>query len=69
MEKKTAGYTSGNDMVMISHGDALDDAMFVRDLIRERLGVQDIMINTLGPVIGAHTGPGLIALFFMGTSR
>lgn len=69
MEKKTAGYTPGNDMVMISHGDALDDAMFVRDLIRERLGVQDIMINTLGPVIGAHTGPGLIALFFMGTSR
>ena len=69
MEKKTAGYTDGNDMVMISHGDALDDAIFVKELIRERLGVENFMINTLGPVIGAHTGPGLIALFFMGTSR
>ncbi len=69
MEKKTEGYTAGNDMVMISHGDALEDAEFVRDVIKERLGVQNFMINTLGPVIGAHTGPGLIALFFMGTSR
>ena len=69
MEKKTQGYTDGNDMVMISHGDALEDAEFVRDMIRERLGVQNFMINTLGPVIGAHTGPGLIALFFMGRNR
>ncbi|MCM1100538.1 MAG: DegV family protein [Clostridium sp.] len=69
MEKKTVNYTAGNDMVMISHGDALEDAEFVRDQIRERLGVQNFMINSLGPVIGTHTGPGLIALFFMGESR
>ena len=69
MEKKTSGYSDKNDMVMISHGDALEDAQFVRDRIRERLGIENFMINDLGPVIGAHTGPGLVALFFMGTSR
>ncbi len=69
MEQKTAGYSEKNDMVMISHGDALEDAMFVRDKIKERFGIEDVMINDLGPVIGAHTGPGLIALFFMGMGR
>ncbi len=69
MEEKTGDYGPGNDMVMISHGDALEDAEFVRDQIKERMGIENIMIHSLGPVIGTHTGPGLIALFFMGTSR
>lgn len=69
MEEKTKDYPEKNDMVMITHGDALEDAQFVRDKIRERFGIENFMINDLGPVIGAHTGPGLIALFFMGTSR
>lgn len=69
MEKKTADYDGTNDIVMISHGDALEDAEFVRDEITRRFGITNIMINSLGPVIGSHTGPGLIALFFMGTAR
>ncbi len=69
MGERTAGYEPGNDMVMISHGDALEDAEFVRDQISERFGIQNFLINSLGPVIGAHTGPGLIALFFMGNNR
>lgn len=69
MEQKTDGYRAGNDMVMISHGDAPEDAEYVRDMIKGRLGVEHFMINSLGPVIGAHTGPGLVALFFMGESR
>ncbi len=69
MEQKTKNYPEKNDMVMITHGDAFEDACFVKDKIRERLGVENFMINDLGPVIGAHTGPGLIALFFMGTDR
>lgn len=69
MEEKTAGYGPGNDMVMISHGDAQEDAVFLRDQIRERFGIENFLIHSLGPVIGAHTGPGLIALFFMGNSR
>ncbi len=69
MEQKTAGYSPKNDIVMISHGDALDDANLVRNMIRERFGIENVMINDLGPVIGTHTGPGLVALFFMGMSR
>ena len=69
MADKTKDYPEKNDVVMITHGDALEDAQFVADKIRERFGIENVMINDLGPVIGAHTGPGLIALFFMGTSR
>ncbi len=69
MAERVAGYDPENDMVMISHGDALEDAEFVRDQVKVRLGIQNFLINSLGPVIGAHTGPGLIALFFMGTER
>ncbi|MCM1569952.1 MAG: DegV family protein [Roseburia sp.] len=69
MAEKVRDYDGENDMVMISHGDALEDAEYVRDLIKERFGIENFMINSLGPVIGAHTGPGLIALFFMGTER
>ena len=54
---------------MISHGDALEDAEFVRDLIREQFGIENCVIEYVGPTIGAHSGPGTIALFFMGESR
>ncbi len=64
MEQKSQGYE--NDIVMITHGDALEDAEYVRDLIRDKFGIQNIMINPLGTVIGSHTGPGVVALFYMG---
>ena len=57
------------DYVFISHGDALEDAEYVRDQIKERFGMEHFMINHIGPTIGAHSGPGTIALFFMGESR
>ena len=57
------------DTVFISHGDCLADAQFVADAVRERLGVQDIRINYVGPVIGNHSGPGTVALFFLGKER
>ena len=69
MGKKRENYKENGDIVMISHGDSPEDAEYVAALIRERFGIDNIMINTLGPVIGAHTGPGLIALFFMGENR
>lgn len=69
MQKKQENYAGENDTVMIAHGDCLEDAEYVRDLVREKFGVEKIMINMLGPVIGTHTGPGLVALFFMGESR
>ena len=55
--------------VFISHGDCRDDAEFLADEVRKRFGITDITINFVGPVIGAHSGPGTLALFFLGTER
>lgn len=55
--------------IFISHGDCRDDAEFLADELRKRFGISDITINYVGPVIGAHSGPGTLALFFLGTSR
>ena len=55
--------------VFISHGDCLGDANFLADIMRDRFGVRDIVINYVGPVIGAHSGPGTVALFFLGKER
>ena len=55
--------------VFICHGDCYDDAKFVADYIRERSKVQDVIINYVGPVIGSHTGPGVVSVFFLGTER
>lgn len=56
-------------IIFISHGDCIEDAQYVEKLVRERLNVQDVVINYVDPVIGAHSGPGTIALFFLGTER
>ena len=55
--------------VFISHGDCLEDAQFVADEIRRRFGTEDIRINFVGPVIGNHSGPGTMALFFLADKR
>ena len=55
--------------VFITHGDCLEEAEFVADLVRERFGVRDIVINYVDPVIGAHSGPGTMALFFLADAR
>ncbi len=60
---------SGSLTVFISHGDCLEDAETVAGMVKKRFGVQDIYINYVGPVIGAHSGPGTVALFYMGTER
>jgi DegV family protein with EDD domain len=51
--------------IYISHGDCLEDAEQLADLIKDEFGVTDIVINDLDPVIGAHAGPGTLALFFL----
>lgn len=55
--------------VYICHGDCLQDAEYVASLVREKFGITDIRINYVGPVIGAHTGPGVVSLFFVGSER
>lgn len=54
-----------NQLVAISHGDALDTAEHIASMIREKWNVKDIKINMVGSSIGAHSGPGTIALFFL----
>lgn len=56
-------------VIFISHGDALSDAEFLGNMIKEKFQVKDIVISKIGPVIGTHSGPGTIALFFFGTNR
>lgn len=58
-----------NDMVMITHGDCIEDAKYVEALVREKLKVPQVLINNIGTVIGSHTGPGVLAVFLMGNKR
>ncbi len=58
-----------NDTVFICHGDCLEDAQFVGQLVKERYGVQNVNIGYVGSVIGSHSGPGTLALFFLGEKR
>ena len=55
--------------MFISNSDCAEDARYVADEVRKKYGVKEIIINSIGPVIGAHTGPGCVALFFMGKHR
>lgn len=67
MEARVKGYD--NDIVFISHGDCIDDATYVAELIKERFDIDNSLINYVSPTIGAHSGPGTVALFFMGDYR
>ena len=55
--------------VYIGHGDCYDDARKLADMIEAEWGIKDILIDYVGPVIGAHSGPGTLALFFVATER
>ena len=55
--------------VYISHGDCLADAQLLAQMVRDRLHVSSVTIGDVGPVIGAHSGAGTLALFFVGTHR
>ena len=58
-----------NEIIMITHGDCLEDAEYVAKLVREKMGIDNIMINNIGTVIGSHTGPGVVAVFCVGDHR
>ena len=55
--------------MFISHGDCLADAEYLAERLKGELGVPEVIIGYVGPVIGAHAGPGVLALFFFGTER
>ena len=55
--------------MFISHGDCPEDAEYLASLLKEKLHVPEIHINHVGPVIGSHSGPGTLAMFFVGKKR
>lgn len=67
--KETANDDIAEQTVFISHGDSIDDAQRLADKVRKIAGVKTIVISDIGAVIGSHSGPGTIALFFMGRQR
>ena len=66
---KERGKDLDGQTVFISHADCIDDANGLADMIRAEIPVKDVIINFIGPVIGAHTGPGTVVLFFKGSPR
>ena len=58
-----------NDIAFISHGDCLEDAEALAEMIKSQCGVKEVVIHYIGGVIGSHSGPGTVALFFLGNER
>lgn len=67
--EETALEPISEQTIFISHGDCIEDAQIVVDEIKKRFGCTDFQVNCLDPVIGAHAGPGTVALFFMAKHR
>ena len=63
------GLPGENDTVFISHGDCLEDAQLLEKILIEKYGVKKAFIYYVGAVIGSHSGPGTLALFFLGDKR
>ena len=69
MEQTMGSMKDKNEIILISHCDCYEDAKFVGDLITERFGFTNIVYNYINTVIGSHSGPGTVALFFLGDKR
>ena len=69
MVKDIEGYEKENDIFFISHGDCLDDAIFVAEQVKERTGIDTCLVDYVGATIASHSGPGTLALFYYGKSR
>lgn len=61
--------TPNEGTVFISHGDCIDDAKSLANIVKKTYGVEVKIFADIGPVIGAHSGPGTLALFFLGKER
>lgn len=70
VKKMQAKYVPAeNDIIFISHGDCEADANYVADQVKKIFGIKSFLINHVGATIGAHSGPGTLALFFYGKDR
>ena len=66
---KRLALSPSENTVFISHADCLDDAKALAEMIETEFSPKKIVIGDIGPVIGAHSGPGTLALFFYGSAR
>ncbi|MBR5237033.1 MAG: DegV family protein [Clostridia bacterium] len=55
--------------LFIAHADCEEDALYIKKLVENKFSVKDIIVHYIDPVIGAHAGPGTVALFFLGANR
>ena len=69
MDEKIGSFGADCDTIFISHGDCEQDAQYVAAKVKEKYNIKNIIINQVGATIGAHSGPGTMALFFMGDVR
>ena len=69
MDEKIGSFGAGCDTIFISHGDCEQDAQYVAEKVKEKYNIKNIIINQVGAIIGAHSGPGTMALFFVGDVR
>ena len=67
--KKFGETATDFDTVFIGHGDCPEDAAALEAMLRSKHDIREITTGYVGPVIGAHTGPGVLVVFFMGTNR
>ena len=63
------GLPGANDTIFICHGDCIDDARYLESLLKERYGTKEVFIGYTGAVIGSHSGPGTLAIFYLGSKR
>lgn len=62
-------YPDGNDIVFINHADCPDDADLLARSITKNYGITNFVISEIGPVLGAHSGPGAVALYYIGKEK
>jgi len=60
--------TNESNICFISHADCLEDALVIKELVKKETNY-DVIITNLGPIIGSHSGPGTIAMFYLGKER
>ena len=69
LAKKFGETGTDKETVFIGHGDCAEDAAALEAILKETYGVKNVITGFVGPVIGAHTGPGVLVVFFMGSHR
>lgn len=69
MDACVGSYVDKQDVVIICHADCVEDAEYIKNKVDEKYHPKKIIISEVGPIIGAHVGPGTMTLFFLGDKR